>query len=258
MFLFELFAAVSWGLVAVVLIGIIAIGSCLENDEPLGATAAFIVAAAIIGTVVYDWQTSLNFLLTIPQNVGWIAIYLVVGVVWSIFKWGFFVRDLASQLAENLADTQKTWGGSSRETFVAERLANYRNSGSREEIEAEYSKRYRDSIASSINAALSAVISNRFDGSQFERDDITIEEIFKKIDLTAGNRKALISSWVAFWPVSMTTTAIREFVINLISNIVEAFQGVYNRISKMIIGNALKAAVEQAAEIKKVEAVKGA
>lgn len=256
MFLLELFAAVSWSLVALVVIAVLVIGNCLESDQPEVATVAFIAALAVGGTVIYDWQTTLNFALQLPQNIGWIAIYLVIGAVWSVFKWGFYVRRLAKQLAKNLADVREDWGTeAAKATFIARKLEqyDYRYTGSdkQKDAEAEYVNKYCDALSSAINSALGPIADRRFVADDLMKEEITVAKIFAKVKLTAGNRKALIWSWIAYWPVSILSTVIREFIINLISNIVDALKGVYNKISEVVIGKALADAIDQATQIKK-------
>lgn len=256
MFLLDLFAVVSWSLVALVVIAVLVIGNCLESDQPEVATVAFIAALAVGGTVVYDWQTTLDFALQLPQNIGWIAIYLVIGAVWSVFKWGFYVRRLAKQLAINLAEVRQDWGTeAAKAEFIARKLEqyDYRYNGvdKQKDAEDEYANKYRNALGEAINAALGQILGRRFIADDLMKEEITVAKIFAKVQLTAGNRKALIWSWIAYWPVSILATFIREFIINLVSNIVDALKGVYNKISEVVIGKALADAIDQASQIKK-------
>lgn len=255
MILFELFAYISWGLALTLIGGVIAIGAFIENDEPFGATLAFFIACAVVGTVVYDWQESLAFVQTLPQYIGWVALWLVIGAIFSVFKWGFYVKRLAKQLVKNLASAEKSWSSKAREEWAANRRANGRMQDATyaEELEHEMSRRHREDLAQAINHALGSVCDYRFGVQDFENGEISIDEIFKKAKLTAGNRKALIYTWIVYWPIAMVTTAIREFILNLLSNLFDALQGVYNYVTRMIVGDALQLAVVQANSIKQVE-----
>lgn len=255
MILFELFAYISWALALTVIGGVIAIGVFIENDEPFGATLAFFIACAIVGTAVYDWQASLAFVQTLPQYIGWAALWLVIGAIFSVFKWGFYIKRLAKQLVKNLAFVEKSWSAKAREELAANRRANGRMQDAEyaEELEREMSRRHREDLANAINNALGSVCDYRFDVKDFEKGEISIDEIFKKAKLTAGNRKALIYTWIVYWPIAMVTTAIREFMLNLLSNLFDALQGVYNYVTRMIVGDALQLAVVQANGIKQVE-----
>lgn len=249
MMLFELFAFVTWQLLGAVVIAAFAIGGFLEDDSPTAASVSFVIAAVIIGTVIFDWRSSLEVIAAIPQNIGLLACYLVAGVFWSIFKWGFYVRDLAKQLTRNLAEVEKTFSAAQLKKFVEDGLSGdkpFYSKHTAEALEVDFKNKRMNQLAEAINSALYEVRINRIQANQLENRDLTVEGIFDLLGLTAGGRKALITAWIVYWPISMLTTVIREFIIDLISNIVNACQGIYNQISKMVIGNALKGAVIQA------------
>jgi hypothetical protein len=251
MILFELFAFVTWQLLGAVIIAAFLIGGFLEDESPTAASVSFVIAAVIIGTVIFDWRSSLEVIAAIPQNIGLIACYLVAGLFWSIFKWGCFVRGLAKQLALNLAGVEKNFSAENLKKYIEDGLRDdkpFYTNATAESLEIDFKNNRMKQLAEAINCALHEVRINRISASQLENRDLTVGGIFDMLGLTAGGRKALITAWIVYWPISMLTTVIREFVINLISNIVDACQGIYNQIAKMVIGNALKGAVIQANE----------
>lgn len=254
MFLIDFLATVSWVVVLVAVVTVFLVGLLLEEEQPVAATGAVIAAVAVLGATVYSADQMFEFVKAIPQHIGWVVIYLTVGLFWSLAKWGFYVRRMAIDLAKRLESVKNLWcSPKHREEFISNRRQ--RNWGTDEAIANEYANRHREDLVSAINRALFKAIGRSVTESDISSTDVTVESIFKSLKVTPSNSKALISAWIAYWPMSMAITGCKELLINLIENIIQSCQGVYNMITKAMIGNALNDAFAQAEEINKRAAV---
>lgn len=251
----ELFALISWPLVALIVIAFLAIGNLIETDQPEGAHLVFVIAVILGAVLVFDWHESLEFAKTLPEYFGWFIVYLIVGAVWSVVKWGFFIRSAAKNLVRYLEDTRRQWGNAEvKKQFMTERkdYADRRREGFDEkQTEEAFNQRYRNSLAESVNSSIGKVTNRRISADDFAKEDLTAKKIIDLMDPSAMSRIGIITTWIMYWPISMLATLVREFIFNLARNIAKCLKGIYNYITMMFISGALESAVEQASSLKK-------
>lgn len=244
MILFELLALASWYVIAIVLFGVLCIGSFLENDLPGVATAAFVAAIVALFVVSIEPDQILPtvklVLESVPNYLGHAGIYLVLGAVWSVFKWGFYVKNLGKQLVKNLEETHAEY--LDKDQWIADHQGHRQNE---ESIADEYQRRYRNDLATATNRALHCVIAKDLTGKDFESTGMSAIEVFKLAKLTASRRIDMLAAWIAYWPISILSTVLREFIIDLFKNIVKALQGVYNSVTRAVVNYSINAAVKQ-------------
>lgn len=251
----ELFALISWPFVALVVSAFLVIGNLIETDQPEGAHLVFFIALVLGAVLVFDWRESLEFAKTLPEYFGWFIVYAIIGAVWSIAKWGFFVRNAAKNLVRYLEDTRRQWGTvEAKKQFMSEREENAqrrREEFNKERVEEDFNQRYRNSLADSVNSSIGKVTNRRVSAEDFAKEDLSVKKIVELMDPSAMSRIGIISTWIIYWPISMLATLIREFIFNLARNIAKCLKGIYNYITMMFISGALESAVEQASSLKK-------
>lgn len=251
----ELFALISWPLVALIAIAFLIIGNLIETDQPEGAHLVFIIALVLGAVLVFDWHQSLEFAKTLPEYFGWFIVYAIIGAVWSIAKWGFFVRNAAKNLVRYLEDTRRQWGTvEAKKQFMIEReehAQHRREEFDKARAEEDFNRRYRNSLADSVNSSIGKVTNRRVGADDFAKEDLSVKKIIELMDPSAMSRIGIITTWIMYWPISMLATLVREFIFNLARNIAKCLKGIYNYITMMFISGALESAVEQASSLKK-------
>ncbi len=251
----ELFALISWPLVALIAIAFLIIGNLIETDQPEGAHLVFIIALVLGAVLVFDWHQSLEFAKTLPEYFGWFIVYAIIGAVWSIVKWGFFVRNAAKNLVRYLEETRRQWGSAeAKKQFISERKEysdRRRDEFDEQRAEEDFNQRYRSALAESVNSSIGKVTNRRVGADDFAKEDLSVKKIIELMDPSAMSRIGIITTWITYWPISMLATLVREFIFNLARNIAKCLKGIYNYITMMFISSALESAVEQASSLKK-------
>lgn len=229
--LFAGLATISWGLTLTFLIGLFVVGSFLEDENVLGAVAMFVVAALIGGLVFYGWRETWELIKTFPENIGYFAVYIVIGLVWSVYKWFRYVRKQAITLQNEINWTKK-------------RYANTDNS--------KDADKYRAAMAGAINSAIGDFTTNRIsDGDIKQMGEVTVIKLIEFLEFTPLRKKSIISGWIGFWPCSLAITFTRGILIDLWDWIVDACRSVYNNISRMAVSGALADIAESTSKVNK-------
>ena len=217
-FLLELAACVSWAAVWVAFIAIMFVGVFLEDENVGGAFLATVIATAVIAFGIFNWRESLLVVEQIPQYLAYFAIYLVAGIIWSGFKWVFYMRTIAAGLMKDIQTAKDE--NRNHDDFL-------------------------EKVCRAINARLSNIAEKNVYPIDFQKEEVSVQSILAKIRLSPTNKKALIVAWTVYWPISAVTTTVRDLIINLIDHIFEAVRGIYVKISERAIASAINSVVTQ-------------
>lgn len=231
--LFAGLATISWGLTLTFLIGLFVVGSFLEDENVLGAVAMFVVAALIGGLVFYGWQETWELIKTFPENIGYFAVYIVIGLVWSVYKWFRYVRKQAITLQNEINLTKKRYANTDWNSKDADK--------------------YRAAMAGAINSAIGGFTANRISDEDLKKmGEVTVVKLIEFLEFTPLRKKSIISGWIGFWPCSLAITFTRGILIDLWDWIVDACRSVYNNISRMAVSSALSDIAEETTKVHKV------
>lgn len=237
---FELITAFSFsiGLWLTIVLSIILMGAFLEDEQVTGTFMTAIIAIFVIGAGFFNWQESLQFITALPQHIAYIIGFLAIGVAWSIIKWVFYVRRLVQDTAKDVTRTIQQFSATN--------------------MEHENNRfKFFKSISAELNDNLRSIIVDRYDLTDFaEREkDLVVDDVLQVLyntRFTPSRKKSVISTWIIFWPISVISTLIREFLINLIDNVIHAIRGVYNVtsafVSKAMFGDIAFAMVKATAK----------
>ncbi len=226
-------ATISWGLTITFLIGLFVIGSFLEDENVIGAVAMFVVAALIGGLVFYGWRESWELLKSFPENIGYLAIYVFIGLSWSVYKWFRYVRKQATILQNEISLTKKRYANT--------------------DWNAKDADKYRSAMASAINTAIGGFTVNRINEEDLKNmGEVTAQKLIEFLEFTPLRKKSVISGWIGFWPCSLAITFTRGIFVDLWDWIVDACRSVYNNISRMAVSSALADIADETTKVHKV------
>lgn len=181
---------------------VIFVAVCLETENPGWATTAFCLYAAFLvwghKDVVFDF-ISQNPL----QTAGFALAYVACGVVWSIFKWIFYIKSVFSRIkdAKVKLDKDEHWSGKTEEEKVKK---------------------------------VSSILTN--DSNKYD----TIEKIAEKIKPDASKKKSLIVSWITYFPISFVATVLNDPFRKFFEWVYETISGVYDKITDYYKKNLIK------------------
>lgn len=163
--------------------------------------------------LVYCFWKFANFdfkMLGSPEVIlKWIGLYIVVGIVWAICKWYFFLRNIintVNQAREKYSHEFEEYKSNRKEhtdksTFIWEKLYekfSYRN----HKVEIR-----RD---------------NSIQGTK---------PVYKVVPPDASENKMLITTWMLHWPVSCVWTLINDPIKKLINHIFEMIKSIFQSMS---------------------------
>jgi len=202
-FLHTLFAstAVLW----CTLIGLfIAVAILLENEFEGWATTLVSISLALV--IWLNQEAVFDFIKNNPsQLLGFIGSYIVVGVIWSIVKWQLYVRKAFKPLKEVKAE------------FIS--------------INGKIDDENREGFNNEVIKA--SLIDNR--GYIITSSDISkktpLEDIINKISPIASRKKGVITSWVSYWPISLSATLLNNPFRHFFEWLYENISGLYERIT---------------------------
>ena len=215
-FLLELVAGISWAAVGIVFVATLVVGALLEDENVTGAFLSTVVAIAIIAFGIFNWRESLVVVEQIPQYLAYFVVYLVAGIIWSGFKWVFYMRTIATGLMKAIQNAKDE--NRNRDDFL-------------------------EKVCRAINARLSNIAEQNVYPIDFQKEEVSVQSILTKIRLSPTNKKALIVAWMVYWPISAFTTTVRELIINLVDHIFEAVRSIYVKISERAIASAINSVV---------------
>ena len=197
-------------LIGMIVTAFIAMIVLLETEKEGWATTVFSIA---IGILLWDFKEAIfGFVTSNPlQTLGFIASYVVVGVLWSMFKWKLHVKPIYDKLL-------------SIKNQVIDKFKNFD-----EEAKAEFN--------SLINAER---FENHYGYSlSFSKND-SFEKVIDKILPKASNKKSQITSWIAYWPISILGSFLNNPFRKFFEWVYEQVSGTYERITNYYKKDLLK------------------
>jgi hypothetical protein len=180
---------------------IIAMAVLLELEKEGWATSVFSIGIALI--LWHFKGDTWDFIKSNPAStIGFASTYVIVGVVWSFFKWRSYVV--------NAFDNFKTI----KKEFIAK-------TG---EITAGNKNQFKDSLKTSE-------IRGRDGGRISIYESTSIESIIEEITPLASKKKSVITSWIAYWPVSLIATLLNDPFRKFFEWVYDRVSGFYERIT---------------------------
>lgn len=193
----EFFLSAPFVLSAIIIIAV-AIAVLLEFEKEGWATTLFSVGAVLTlwsyKGVIWD-VVSTNPL----PIVYFVLTYIVLGIGWSIFKWKFYINVkvdkfnfIKSTFVEKYGEIKDNW-----KKWIG------------------YLQNVKDST---------------FGGKSFYESD-SPEAIVAKVIPQASTKKALIVSWISYWPMSLGATLLNNPFRKFFEWIYSLVSGIYDRMS---------------------------
>lgn len=109
MFVLDFMVFGAWGFWLLIVVSAIYLSELLDHDEPIWETVLAVVTMAILA--VFGGINPIHWIMTYPwESVLFVAGYFVVGAVWSLIKWYFFlvqVRRRVQAIRQQFPDDTK-------------------------------------------------------------------------------------------------------------------------------------------------------
>lgn len=193
-----------WGtIVLVVLMTLL-----LEFEKEGWATTFF-----SLGMALWIWNFGCEiwgYVSTNPTStISFIVGYVVVGIIWSILKWGEYVRSVFNK------------GKEVKDEFI-------------EDFDVIDEKNWYKFIQRLTDARLKD--SHGYSISFDKADDY--EKIAKRLAPSAIEKKAIITAWISYWPVSLLGTLLNNPFRKFFQMIYNSISGLYDKITNHYQKNA--------------------
>lgn len=180
--------------------GIVMIVSLENNKEGL-ATTFFSLSIALLG-----WTYSSEILAFVSENIAstiyFSIAYVILGLVWSFIRWNEKVKGIFKSFSRL------------KEKFV--------------EKNGEITKENRKDFYNTLGGTFwysDYSGKHRFDG------DYNIDKVVKEITPKGIDNKALIVSWISYWPLSLIGTLLNNPFRRFFEWIYESVSGFYDKIT---------------------------
>ena len=180
----------------------------LDKESGIALTLELIIYLAFL-----QWVSNINVFRVILDHpfktLGYVAAYVIVGVLWSFIKWYLKV----SEKADELKDEKVKFLKMSKTSYEKRGISAPKNLPEIDEItyKTEVPEKFKEEWHSKIQFKL----------------------------LKASEHKGLIVSWVTYWPFSMLWSFLDDFVHQMISRLVTKFQKIYESITKRAMRDVL-------------------
>lgn len=194
------------------ILAIIAIAILIEVEKEGWATSVFSLAMALF---LWNYRAEVwDFVSQNPKGTFGFAIsYVVGGVLWSIIKWRTYIKPIFTRFSD------------AKDAFKAEHGA----------IKDNWEQWVKDLRA--IKGSFQ--LKDSYYTPSFEKED-TAEDIVRKITPFASKKKTLITSWIAYWPMSLAATMLNNPFRRFFEWIYSLVSGIYDRIAGGLAKNAMK------------------
>lgn len=191
-------AAILWGtLIGLVLV----IAILLENEKEGWATTIVSISLALA-----FWLNKDSIMSFVSQNpsqlIGFVLSYILVGVVWSFIKWQLYVRKAFKPLKELKAE------------FIAKH------------------KVLNEATLPKLNAMINSARILKPNGYEVSASEKTpFEDTVNNITPLASKKKSVITSWISYWPISLSATLLNNPFRHFFEWLYENLSGLYDRIT---------------------------
>lgn len=188
-----------WVVTIAVLVGMAVL---LEFEKEGWATTLFSLGTALI---LWNFRGEIwEYITGNPTaTIGFVVFYVCIGIAWSFMKWRTYVKSIFGKFKEY------------REDFV-------RKNG---EITSKNLKDFVRKVNGQFKDPDGYGNVNLF-------EEQSLENIVKKITPLASKKKAIITSWISYWPVSLAATLLNNPFRQFFEWIYDNISGIYDKISK--------------------------
>ena len=229
------FLIIPWVFYSVAFIFVIIMIACHENDYLGWSHTLFVVLMAYL---CLKFNINYQDLMHNPLPIlKWILIYLVIGVGWSFSKWFFYLKNILNEFNEkkNKLEIGFKTNFNYRKTAV--------NPDEQELYKKElinqnlYDNNNRHDIFKIKRESLSKKIEIQdLNSTKSKSTNQEFTEIYKYsiIPPQANDCKALITTWITHWPISLVWTLINDPIKKLINHLFESIKLVFQKISDRI------------------------
>lgn len=221
------FLLLPWVFYSILIIGTIILIALHENEEIGWSHTVFILMMAYL---CYNFNIGFKDLIHNPLPlIKWIGLYLIGGIAWSFGKWFFFLKSQLLEFNQHKDNRLKEL----KDNYLIKNNPDNSSEILKELINQNLSLKYNyDSIRvkqGSIIKTLTIVGNNKNRSTEnFEIHSYSIE------NPQANNHKALITTWITHWPVSLVWTLINDPIKKLINHIFESIKSVFQKISDKV------------------------
>lgn len=185
-------------LIGLFILLLIFISVAVELENTKWATGLFSVGIFIL---LWHYRVDMwGWISTNPLDTAMFVVgYIVGGLIWSVIKWKSYINRSARAFKQLKDSFVKDFGAI--------------GSNWRKWIEVLQFNKHK------LNRA-----------DFYERDEP--ETLIKKITINPADKKNVIVSWIAYWPMSLGATLLNDPIRRFGTWIYEMFSGVYSRMSK--------------------------
>lgn len=184
----------------------------LEFEKEGWATTLFSIGTALIlwnfRGVIWEYMTG-----NPSATIGFIVSYVVIGIVWSFIKWRTYVKKIFNKFKSIRLD------------FIAQHTV----------IDNSNRKHFNQLVEDAKFVDTTSPYGYTYSPSS----DETIEKIVVKITPRASKKKAIITSWISYWPVSLAATLLNNPFRQFFEWIYDNISGIYDKITKRYQNDAL-------------------
>lgn len=182
---------------AIITIAII-IAVLLEFEKDGWATTFFSLGVAL---TLWAYKSDIwNFVSQSPMTVVSFGLsYIGAGLIWSLFKWKFYINKKTDVFNE------------AKSNFISE-IGEIKNNWDK------WIDYLNDKVKSKLNL------------TSFNRNN-SPEDIISRIIPQANNKKSLIVSWISYWPMSLGATLLNNPFRRFFEWIYGLVSGIYDRMS---------------------------
>lgn len=196
----------------------------------LSGVAAWVFGVPIIEAVTVNWQWTLGFL----------AAYVVIGIVWSMVKWWWRVRDARSHLRKFFDNNPKpVFRQPADEWHKAWSIH-----AERTRLPTPDPKKAEDETPDAFKARVShwmrettGILIPPYSAAGLPVEMYVDTDNVVKVRISAGDNKARIIGWMSLWPFSMIGTLVDDILLRMWQRFYDLFAGTYQRISDKMIGD---------------------
>lgn len=221
------FLLLPWVFYSVLIIGIIILIALHENEEIGWSHTVFILMMAYL---CYNFNIGFKDLIHNPfPLLKWVGIYLLCGIGWSFGKWFFFLKSQLLKFNQHKNDKLKELKNNNLIKNNPDNSSEILKELINQHLSVKYSY---DSIKvqqGSIIKTLTIIGNSKNKSTEnFNIHSYSIE------NPQANNHKALITTWITHWPVSLIWTLINDPIKKLINHIFESIKSVFQKISDKV------------------------
>lgn len=223
------FLLLPWVFYSILIIGVIILIALHENEEIGWSHTVFIL---IMAYLCYKFNIGFKDLIHNPLPLlKWIGIYVICGIGWSFGKWFFFLKS-------NLDEFNQTKNKIKEQVNISADIIRKNNP---EESDKILKQLVNEKLYSEYNYGKPIKIEQNYreaivkfkQNNNAKEQDLRINS-YSIINPQANNYKALITTWITHWPVSLAWTLINDPIKKLINYIFEAIKSLFQKVSDKV------------------------